>query len=155
MKNLTTYKVIFFLAFTSCTSKMVVSDAPMLKGTWIVESDIKKNVSAKKTGTFQYPNLGTEYNLRNGKFNGVFKIIAKNNDTLFYANYKNNLPVGKYISKRLDYNEQVLHHRTIPVNPKLNYGVGRGNFNENHQKEGLWNEDGQEVFYKNGEVVSK
>ncbi|MCX8530827.1 hypothetical protein [Chryseobacterium luquanense] len=148
MKNLTTYKVIFLLAFISCTNKIIVSDAPMLKGTWTVESDIKNNISSKKTGTFQYPNLGMEYNLRNGKFTGVFKIIAKNNDTLFYANYENNLPIGKYISKRLDYNEQVFHHRTIPVNSKLNYGVGTGNFNENHTKEGFWNEVVKKYFIK-------
>lgn len=154
MKNLSTCKVITLLVFTSCTSKTIVRDAPMLNGTWFIERDIQKNISTKKTGTFQYPNLGTEYKLRKGKFNGVFKIIVNNNDTVFYCNFDNNLPVGKYILKSL--NDYPRHHRTIPRHPNLYYGIGEGTFNKEHKKEGLWKLGySREEFYKNGEVLSE
>lgn len=154
MKSLSTYKLFILLIFGSCANKIIISKAPTLGGTWTVENDIKKNISSKKTGTYRYPNLGTEYTLKNGKFNGAFKIISKNSDTIFYSNYKNNLPIGKYLSKRLDYNEKVINHRSVPVRPKLDYGIGSGKFNQDHKKDGIWDEDGKTIIYKDGNIIS-
>ncbi|WP_100075811.1 hypothetical protein [Chryseobacterium camelliae] len=63
------------------------------------------------------------------------------------------MPVGRYIQKRFKYNKEIFYFKAIPVKPKLNYGIGYGNFNKNHEKDGIWNEDGQTVIYEDGEII--
>lgn len=148
MKNLTIFSLILFLILVNCNPNVIISNIPMDNGTWKIERDMKENLVYERTGTFVYPNLGTEYTLRKGKFNGVFKIFNKK-DTLFYCVYIDNLPIGRYV-KNIGDNQKRKHYRTIPVKPHLDYGEGSGFFNKNHLKDGTWNEDGIIIYYKNG-----
>lgn len=148
MKNLTIFSLGSLLLLANCSPKAIISNIPVDNGTWKIEREMKKNKIYEKTGTFIYPNLGTEYTLKKGKFNGAFKIFDKN-DTLFYCVYKDNLPIGRYV-KKMDDNQRRRHYRTIPVKPHLDYGEGSGFFTNSHKKDGNWTEDGINVYYRNG-----
>lgn len=148
MKNSIIYSFFVLFITYNCTVKTYVNEDIRIgyKGGSLaskIESEIKKNIIYKKSGKYVYPNMGIEYTLKRGKFNGPFIIIDKidtinSNDTIFYCTYKNNLPIGRYFKKRLEYNKDIFYFKTIPVKPKLNYGVGSGYFNRNHQKDGIW-----------------
>lgn len=159
MKNSIIYS--FFVLFITygCTVKTYVNEDIRIgyKGGSLaskIESEIKKNIIYKRSGKFVYPNMDIEYTLKRGKFNGPF-IIMDVNDTIFYCIYKNNLPIGRYIRKRLEYNKDIFYFKTIPVKPKLNYGIGSGFFNQNNKKDGIWDEDGIKIIYKNGEKLHR
>ena len=156
MKNSIIYSCLVLFTTCSCTIKTFINNDISLdyKGNLAlkIEKEIKKNIIDKKTGKYLYPNIGVEYTLKRGKFNGPF-IIMDEKDTIFYCKYKNNMPVGKYIQKRFKYNKEIFYFKTIPVKPKLNYGIGYGNFNKNHEKDGIWNEDGQTFIYEDGEII--
>ncbi|WP_143883928.1 hypothetical protein [Chryseobacterium binzhouense] len=86
--------------------------------------------------------MGTKFSLKKGKFNGTFQIIdIDKNDTIFYCNYIDNLPVGRYI-KNFYYPNNYTHFRTLPLEPKIDFEDGKGFFNDQHQKEGVWIEFG-------------
>lgn len=91
--------------------------------------------------------------MKRGKFNGIFEIFGEKNDTLFYCTYNNNLPVGRYVLTEWDHNDKLFNSRSIPVKPKLEYGIGSGTFNKEHKKDGVWNETGNILIYKNGEII--
>ena len=44
--------------------------------------------------------------------------------------------------EKLDMENDIFYFKTIPVKPKLNYGIGSGFFNQNNKKDGIWDEDG-------------
>lgn len=153
MTCLRIYIIIIFSILTSCSSKTIVNNSPISEGSWVIERDIRKNRAYEKTGTFIYPNLKTRYTMKRGKFNGVFEIFGEKNDTLFYCTYTNNLPVGRYVLKEWDNNDKLLNSRSIPIKPKLEYGIGSGVFNKEHKKDGVWNEIGGVFIYKNGDIT--
>jgi len=153
MSNIKILIVLILVIFQSCTIKTIVNEIPLSGGTWVIESDIRKNRTDGKTGTYIYPNLKTQYTMKRGKFNGVFEILGEKNDTLFYCTYQNNLPVGRYVFKEMGNNDKLFNNRSIPVKPKLEYGFGFGFFNNEHKKDGVWNEWGNIFRYKNGEII--
>ena len=72
-------------------------------------------------------------------YNGEMKVMDEK-DTLYYCVYLNNKPVGKYIN--IIYQEKgSMYLRVLPVKPKIDVGYGRGTFNTEHQKEGIWKDD--------------
>ena len=148
MKNLNTFSkkivIILFFLCLSCNKKVIINDniQQIYYGTRIIEYELKKNMTEKKSGTYIYPKLGTKISLKKGKLYGVFQII-ENKDTLYFCNFINNQPVGKYIKK---FNTQTAHRhfRTLPLKPNIDYGEGYGTFTLDHNKNGLWFE-----FYGN------
>lgn len=74
--------------------------------------------------------------MKRGTFNGVFKIIdIDKNGTIFYCNYVDNLPVGRYV-KNFYHRNKYRHFRILPLKPKIDFNDGKG-YNQ-HQKEGVW-----------------
>ncbi|KMQ58540.1 hypothetical protein ACM39_18580 [Chryseobacterium sp. FH2] len=143
MKNLNIYKIVFFFVIYGCKTHTYTNEKvnPNNDGTRTIEWDLKKNLKEKKTGIYLYPNLGTKFSLKKGKFNGTFQIIdIDKNDTIFYCNYVDNLPIGRYV-KNFYHRYKYRHFRTLPLKPNIDFGDGKGFFNNQHQKEGIWIED--------------
>ncbi len=142
--NLNIFKIFFFCiiyTFSGCKTKTYIDEKISVNngGTQVIEWELRKNIKEKRTGIYIYPNLGTKFSLKKGKFNGTFQIIDKTDkiDTVFYCNYIDNLPIGQYI-KKFHYRYIYRHYRTLPLKPKIDYGDGSGFFNNKHQKEGFW-----------------
>jgi hypothetical protein len=146
MKNLNIYKIfLLFIVYTfsGCKTNIYINEKVTSnnEGTRAIEWDLRKNIREKKTGIYIYPNLGTKFSLKKGKFNGTFQIIdIDKNDTIFYCNYIDNLPIGRYV-KNFYYRYIYRHYRTLPLKPKIDYEDGKGFFNNQHQKEGVWVEN--------------
>lgn len=145
MKNLSIFKILFVIIgfiFTGCKPKIYINEKANQDndGTRVIEQDLIKNIREKKTGIYIYPYLGTKISLKKGKFNDVFQII-ENKDTVFYCNYVNNFPVGRYVRQYKNDRYRYKHRRTLPLKPEIDYKEGMGFFNQKHQKEGIWIED--------------
>lgn len=145
MINLNTCKIFFIIigfVFTGCKTRTYINEKVNQDndGTRAIEWDLIKNIREKKTGIYIYPYLGTTISLKKGKINGVFQII-ENKDTIFYCNYVNNFPVGRYVKQYKNNRQRYKHGRTLPLKFKIDYEEGLGYFNQKHQKEGFWIED--------------
>lgn len=104
-----------------------------------LEWDLRIAIREKQTGIYTYPNLGTKFSLKEGKFMGVFQVIFEK-DTLFYCNYIDNLPKGRYI-KHFYFRNNYSHSRILPLEPNIDFGDGKGFFDYSHQKKGIWIEN--------------
>ena len=86
---------IFFVCVTllSCGEKIIYDKfLNVLK----IQENVDNKIKKKETGIFSYPKFGFSFSLKKGKFNGPFKIITQNNDTILYINFVNDKINGYY-----------------------------------------------------------
>ncbi len=159
MMNSNIYKIIccFLLAFlTSCKPKVYVNEKYSYDDIRKLQRELPNYFREKRTGKYIYTKLGTTINLKKGMYNGEMSIIS-NKDTLFYCEYLNNKPIGKYIHKMSYAGLDRYYREILPLKPKIDVDFGGGMFNAEHQKEGLWfNHEGSGSYIKglkNGEWV--
>ena len=140
--NSNIFKTFFCLLIIvmSCKPKVYINEKYSYDDIRKLQRELPNYFREKRTGKFLYPKLGTTINLKKGLYNGEMSIIC-NKDTLFYCEYLNNKPIGKYIHKMSYVGLDTYYREILPLKPKIDVGFGDGMFNEEHQKEGFWNDD--------------
>lgn len=141
MKNLNTYKgiiyfTVIFLLSCSCKNKIFINEN---NNVYYIEAEIRKNIIKKKTGVYIYPKKGMRFSVKNGTFNGIFEIIKDKQDTIFFCKFENGYPIGRYIYHFKTANDKYMYYRIIPIEFK-DYEKGKGYFNKEHNKDGVWEE---------------
>lgn len=146
--NSNIFKIIILCLCISCKSRHVENryedNRDGING---ITRDFQYFKKGKKSGVYIYTKLNFRYTLKKGKLNGEMSLI-KQKDTLYFCYYNKNKPIGKYINK-LYLEKNTIYRLIMTMSPAIIID-GEGIFNTNHQKEGHWQENENNGYYKNG-----
>lgn len=129
---------IFFVCVTllSCGEKVIYDK---LLNVLKIQENVDNKIKKKETGIFSYPKFGFSFSLKKGKFNGPFKIITQNNDTILYINFVNDKINGYY--QFIDYRQKIMYPYNFIFTTKYNKFIkfyGKGYVSSEEKKEGYW-----------------